>query len=171
MFKALAAAAATAVVLSCAVPAIAADLMVDTPPVVEATGFDWEGAYVGSFLGVYPTFGPSPTVGGEIGYNFVPSESFLLGVEGSGLFYLDGSAGIELFVHGKAGATFDNVAVYGLAGVGTFNFGTFVLWDVGVGAEVAVTDNLTLDAQVFGRNVIGSAPTVPHVQAGIRYHF
>ena len=95
----------------------------------------------------------------------------VLGVEGSGLFYLDGSADTEFFVHGKAGVTLDKVALYAISGIGTYNFGTFTLWDIGAGAEVALTDHLTLDGQLFGREEVGVVPDVLHIQVGLRYHF
>ncbi|MDO8359359.1 MAG: hypothetical protein Q7T08_04885 [Devosia sp.] len=169
MLKSLVALATASALLSVAAPALAADLILDAPQVID-NGFNWEGAYVGGFLGGYPTF-PAVTAGVELGYDMLVSEQVLLGIEGSALFYLAGGGAPELFLHGRAGVVMDNVAIYGLAGVGTFGPFTGYLWDVGGGIEVALTDNLTFDAELFGRNMVGLLPTVPHIQAGVRYHF
>ena len=162
----IALAAALAIAAS---PVAAADLIVDVPVVDEASSFDWEGLYVGGFLGYFP-WAPSATVGLELGYNVVFDNNVLVGVETSGLFYLDGSQDDELFVNGKLGAALDNVAIYTTAGLGTYNLG-LALWSVGAGVEVALTDSLTWNVQLSGRNTIGSLPTVPHVQTGLRFHF
>ena len=137
-------------------PVMAADLILDEEdvPVVDVgSSFDWEGAYVGGLLGYYPTFG-EPVVGGQIGYNFLPVENFLVGIEGTGLVYFGGD--FELWLHGKAGVAMDNVALYGLAGVGI---------------EVAVADQVSLFGEAFVREEWGDFPDVPYVQAGIRFHF
>jgi outer membrane immunogenic protein len=151
-------------------PVMAADLILDEEdvPVVDVgSSFDWEGAYVGGLLGYYPTFG-EPVVGGQIGYNFLPVENFLVGIEGTGLVYFGGD--FELWLHGKAGVAMDNVALYGLAGVGTFNFNV-PLYSLGVGIEVAVADQVSLFGEAFVREEWGDFPDVPYVQAGIRFHF
>lgn len=152
-----------------AAPAIAADLVVDVPAVDEVVpaGFDWEGAYVGGHLG-WAGF-PAYYAGGEIGYNFLPAESFLLGIEGSG--YLLSGGGAELFVNGKAGFVADSVAIYGLAGLGYATAGGIGLWDVGAGIEVAVTDSVTVYGQAKLNQAIGNIPNVPFLQAGVRFHF
>jgi outer membrane immunogenic protein len=167
MLKTFALAAALTIAVA---PAFAADLVVSVPTVPVATGFNWEGAYVGGALGLYPDSGDL-TISGQVGYNFLPSENLILGIEGSGLFYLDGTGDSELYVHGKAGVVVDKAIIYATSGLGTYNFGTTPLWDVGAGAEFAVTDHLSIDGEIYGRNVVGSLPTVLHVQAGIRYHF
>jgi outer membrane immunogenic protein len=157
--------------LALALPAAAADLIVDVPDVEEIVpaGFDWEGGYIGGNVGYAISFG-DPIVGAELGYNFLVSESILLGIEGSGMLYADGSGDTEFFVRGKTGVAIDNVAIYGLAGVGIFNFG-LPLWDIGAGVEVAVTDNVTLNGQVFLRGELGDVPDALFAQAGVRFHF
>lgn len=102
------------------------------------------------------------------GYNFLASEGLLLGIQGSGLIYLNGNGDTEFVVHGKIGGTFDDVAIYALGGIGVYN-SNLPLWDVGV--EVAVTDSLAWNAQISGRNQIGQVPNVLHVQTGLRFHF
>src|SRR5262245_59671316 len=139
MFKKATFAAAVVGFAALSAPVLAADLVIDTPidePLVEAVGgFDWEGAYVGVFGGYNFDFGVGQ-IGGELGYNFLGSENFLLGVEASGAFYLDGSNDTELFIRGKAGYAADQVAIYALAGVGTYDF-TTPLYDIGAGVEFA----------------------------------
>jgi outer membrane immunogenic protein len=157
-------------VLALGAPVYAADLIIEDDPFVESSSsFDWEGAYVGIFGGYAVTFG-EPIFGGEIGYNFLPAENFLLGIEASGFIYpFDGDH--ELFLRGKAGFVADQVAIYGLAGVGEYNF-TTPLYDVGAGVEFAVTENVTINGEVFGRQVWGAfPPTVLFVESGIRFHF
>jgi len=140
-------------------------------PFVEAiVGAIDGGAYLGANLGLYPS-GPTATAGAEIGYNFVPSDNILLGVEGSGLFFLKGGGGNEFWVHAKAGMTMSNFALYGIAGIGEFDFGTNYLWDVGLGAELALNSNWSINREVVGRSLVGSPPTVPHLQMGVRYDF
>lgn len=152
----------------------AADLVVydDNLPMMTDTGMvesDWEGAYVGGSLGYYPTFSTA-TLGGEVGFNFLPAENFLIGMSANGLIYLDGSFDTEFFVRGRAGVVFDNVALYGLASVGIYNVST-ALWDVGAGIEVMATDNISFFAEGFLREVVGNIPDTPHIQAGARFHF
>lgn len=154
-------------------PAAAADLIVYDDPLpmtdVGTVSVDWEGAYVGVGLGYYPTFGDA-TISGEIGFNFLASENILLGVSGSGLLYLDGSNDTEFYIRGRAGVVFDRVALYGMASLGVYNFGT-ALWDVGAGIEVMVADGFSVFGEGFLRDTVGNIPDVPHVQAGVRLHF
>ena len=152
----------------------AADLVVynDDLPMMTDTGMvesDWEGVYVGGSIG-YIENGPSATLGGEIGANFLPAENFLIGVSGSGMLYLDGSLDTEFFIRARAGVVFDSVAIYALGGLGIYNF-ALPLWDVGAGIEVMATENLSLFAEGFLREEIGEIPDVLHVQAGARFHF
>jgi opacity protein-like surface antigen len=158
--------AAGAALLAFTVPAMAADLIVDTPPVMDTTSsINWEGAYIGGVLGYYPTFG-GPVVGGEIGYDFTPSENFLLGIEGSVLF---GNGFIDSFIKGKAGFVAGNAAFYGLAAIGPASGG--VIYKFGVGAEFRIDQNWGIDGEIAGANFIGAAPVNPYVQIGVRYHF
>jgi opacity protein-like surface antigen len=171
MLKTYAALAGAAVsVLALSAPVYAADLIIeDEPFMASPSGFDWEGAYIGVFGGYAITFG-EPIFGGELGYNFLPAENFLLGIEGSVLIYpFDGDH--EAFLRGKAGFVADQVAIYGLAGIGEYNF-TTPLYDLGAGVEFAVADNITINGEVFGRQVWGAfPPTVLFVEGGIRFHF
>jgi outer membrane immunogenic protein len=172
MKKYAALAGAMVSVLALGAPAYAADLIIDEPYIdsPSSSSFDWEGAYVGVFGGYYWNFGDA-VIGGELGYNFLATENFLLGIEASGLFYLDGTNDFELYVHGKAGFVVDNVAIYAIGGVGTFEFAT-PLYDIGAGIEVAVTENVTINGQVFARDVWGDfTPDGLITQAGIRFHF
>jgi len=94
---------ATAALLSTALPAFAADLMIDEPAPVMSSGYDWSGAYVGAFAGYGAgtvdwtgDFYNGPVlldsengsfdvdgwmVGGTIGAN-LQSGAFVFGVEG-----------------------------------------------------------------------------------------
>lgn len=175
MFKIYSAAIVAATLAALAAPALAADMPEEPAapaPMADGTNI-WDGGYVGVGVGAYLN-GPPGQVAiatGEIGANFSPSDGFLLGIEGSGLLYLDGSGDSEFFVHGKAGVTMGQAAIYGLAGVGTYNFGASNLWDIGAGVEFALADNWSVDTEVFDRGVFGQSLSAIQVQAGVRYHF
>ncbi len=156
---------ASSALLAFAGSAIAADLVVDVPdaPMVDSS-YDWEGPYIGAFVGYHS----APLIGGEIGYNFLPSEMLLVGVNASG--FLDSTGDSELWLDGRIGGTFDQVALYASGGLGLYNLST-ALWRVGVGAEIAVTDSVTLNAQVGVDEVIGALPTIPYANIGVRFHF
>ena len=152
--------------LAAAAPALAADL-ITTPPMVEDS-FSWEGAYVGGFISSYP-FSGQLGAGVELGANFLPAESFLIGVSISGAAYATGFAP-EGFLKGRAGFVADKVVVYGFGSVGNFVGGPG-LYELGAGLEVAVTDNLSLDAEAGSVGFIGAAPAFPRLEAGVRFHF
>jgi opacity protein-like surface antigen len=152
-------------------PVVAADLIIeeeDVPVYDVGSDANWEGAYIGGFLGYYPQ-DPSFYVGGQVGYNFLVSESFLLGIQASGLVSPDGGY-IEGWLDGHAGVAFDNIAVYGLAGLGIQDDGD-TLYRFGAGAEVMVANGFSIFAEGYVGNDIGQAPTVPGVAAGFRFHF
>ncbi|NOZ31612.1 MAG: hypothetical protein GXP01_00745 [Alphaproteobacteria bacterium] len=107
-----------------------------------SSGFDWEGLYIGGSAGV--ALG-SPTLSGSIGYNKV-SNDLLFGIEGSGIWYTAGAFGGE--VQGRLGIlASSDVLLYGAAGLGVINPGaTYGL--LGVGMELAVSDQMTIGGQL-----------------------
>lgn len=145
--------------------AMAADLMIEVPdaPVID-NSFDWEGAYLGAFVGYHANL----IFGGEVGYNMMASEMVLVGVTASGFIETDGDT--ELWIDGRVGGTFDNVLLYANGGLGVYNLGT-AIWRVGVGAEIAVTDNVSLNAQLGLDDAIGSVPSNIYANVGVRFHF
>ncbi len=171
MIKKFALTAAVVSFVAFSAPAMAADLIIeeeDVPVYDVGSDTDWEGAYIGGFLGYYPD-DPSWYVGGQIGYNFLASETFLVGIQASGLISPDGGY-IEGWLDGHAGVAFDNVAIYGLAGLGIQDDGD-TLYRLGGGAEFMVANGFSIFAEGYVGNDIGQAPTVPGVAAGFRFHF
>jgi len=147
---------------------LAADLIIADPVIDNATAFDWEGPYAGVWLAGHDLgiFG----LGVDLGVNVLASEGVLLGVEGE-LGWLSDDTWIGQ-VHGRAGfLVSDEFLIYGLAGVGIdADWGGFI--PVGVGAEFAVADNLTLKAQYQYQWDFDSAAEDAHVvKFGLNWHF
>jgi hypothetical protein len=165
---ALAAAAGIAALSS---PVFAADLVVydDAPPVMDmGSSVDWEGAYIGGLLGYYPD-DPSYVIGAQIGYNFLASEMFLIGLQATGQYSPDGGY-FEGWLDMKAGVALESFALYGLGGLGIQDDGD-TLWRLGVGAEVMVAEGFSLFAEGGVSEDIGDTPDVPFIQGGVRFHF
>lgn len=168
--------AAAAALLSA--PVVAADLIVDVPEpgvVVDDSGFDWDGA----FAGVYGAalFGSPITaswgLGGFIGANMT-HEQFLLGGIVSAGGFTQGSMDGEWIVQGigRVGVlATDNIALYGLAGVGyeTYNDGLYL--PVGAGAEVGFADDLSVRLQYQADYVVDQNIWVSSISTGIAFHF
>ena len=147
---------------------LAADLIIADPVIDNAAAFDWEGPYAGLFV-----LGHSAGIWGvgvDAGVNVSVSEGFLLGRAGYVAGLSDNTGAGQ--VHGRAGflAT-DQVLLYGLAGIGIDSLtGAFV--PVGVGAEIAVADNLTLRAQYqFQWDFDDSLDDAHVVKIGFNWHF
>lgn len=146
----------------------AADLIVSEPVIDNAYAFDWEGPYAGLFLmgHDFGIFG----LGVDLGVNVLVSEGVLLGVEGD-LAWLSDNSWIGQ-VHGRAGfLVSDEFLIYGLAGAG-FDSKWDAFIPVGVGAEFAVADNLTLKAQYQYQWDFDNAAEDAHVvKVGLNWHF
>ncbi|MDP1729874.1 MAG: outer membrane beta-barrel protein [Devosia sp.] len=148
---------------------IAADLII-ADPVINNTygGFDWEGPYAGLFVmgHDFGLFG----IGVDAGVNVLVNDGFLLGLEGDVAWLSDNSWIGQ--VNGRAGVLVtDGVLLYGLAGVGFDS-----KWDayvpLGVGAEFAVADNLTLRAQYQFQWDFDNVAENAHVgKVGFNWHF
>lgn len=147
---------------------LAADLIVSEPVIDNTYGFDWEGPYAGLFL-----MGHSDGIfglGADLGVNVLVSDGFLLGVEGDLAWLSDNSWTGQ--VHGRAGFLASDAAViYGLVGAGFDSLeGAFI--PVGVGAEFAVADNLTLRAEYQFQWDLSTSADDAHVgKVGFNWHF
>ena len=190
MKRLLAGVALTALVtggaLAADLPAVA-PVLEPTPvdsTVFSSTAFPWEGFYGAVGGGVtfeIPGAVPGPTgfipvVTGALGYNAMLDDNVVLGVELSGLFYLDGHNNSEVYATARLGALVsDDVMVYGLAGAGAydFDFQDAALYVVGIGAEAAVTDNLGLRGEVRFDNYFVNPSAVGFVvaDASLVWHF
>lgn len=131
---------------------LAADLII-ADPVIDNTymapGFDWEGPYAGLWVsGQWDGDDDGDDdngwgFGASLGVNAMLDSNLLAGVEGNlGWVGHDWQGQ----VHGKLGFTADTLAIYGLAGVG-FNGDDGGYVPVGIGAEFAVADPLTIKAE------------------------
>ena len=122
---------------------VAADLIIAEPVIDNSYGFDWEGPYAGLWAGGVTT----PNVfalGADLGVNFMLDSSLLAGVEGNLSWETNNSWSVQ--AHGRLGFVADTVLFYGLAGAG-WNSVSGGYIPLGVGAEFAVADNLTLKAE------------------------
>lgn len=164
--------------------ALAADLTIpaEEAPVIDNT-FDWEGAYAGAEIG-FEYFDPDYIYGAGgvfVGYNFLASESILLGIEGSlGLIADDDEAYGEAFVFGRAGVLVTpEILLYGIAGVGyewqlddASNYND-TGYQLGAGIEAAVADNVTVRGQLTGYGYFDDSDLFEAARAtvGVAFHF
>ncbi|WP_417309917.1 outer membrane protein [Devosia sp.] len=159
---------AAAALVASASMATAADLYIPETPIAydEATGFDWEGAYAGAR--VRGLFGDEDFYDGTLfglgvalGYNFLPADAFVLGLELRGDYVFgnddDDVAPIgEISLMGRAGVlATDDVLVYALGTIGqaySDDFDPEVTYSFGAGIELAVSDDMTVRGEVAALN-------------------
>lgn len=164
---ALLATAATAVLSSAT---LAADLIVDVPiadPVID-NSFSFDGAYIGVFLSGQTApnaFG----IGGNIGVNAL-MDGLLIGGELEGTY----SMGPEYSAQGTVkfgGLISDSAILYAYTGLGS-RTGTSWYAPLGIGAEVAVADNVGIKAEVqYNWDLTNSAENSVAAKVGINFHF
>ena len=161
---------ATVAVAGITSAASAADLLIDqgpAPVVNNYSSFDWNGAYAGLYL-----TGQSDSVfglGADLGVNVLLDSNLLVGVEGD-LAWLNNDS-YEGQIHGKLGFAVDMFAFYGILGVG-YNSVTEAYAPIGVGAEVALADNLSLKAEYQYQYDFDSSSEDAHVgKIGFNWHF
>ena len=157
-----AAAAALAAAMSAA-PAMAVDLLI--PVDNGSDGYVWDGFYAGVLGGFWNGNNAYLLGGGTLGANFSLGNNLVAGVEGRGVIYSDLDLGFD--GTGRLGMTFDQVMVYGDAGLGIRDGAGHVF--VGAGAEVALMDNLTLDGR--GEFVTGAGFNAIRATAALNFHF
>jgi opacity protein-like surface antigen len=143
---------------------LAADLIIDSSPIIDNSyGFDWEGPYAGLWVGGLT----NPNVfalGADLGVNVLLDSSLLAGLEGNVSWESNSTWTVQ--AHGRLGFVADSALLYGLVGAG-WNSGTGGYIPVGVGAEFAVADNLTLKAE-YNYQFISNR----HVgKVGFNFHF
>lgn len=147
--------------------ALAADLVIDAPiydqPVIDNSyGFDWEGPYAGLWVSGLTT--PAFALGADLGVNILLDPAVLAGVEGNVSWQSDNSWSVQ--GHGRLGFVAEPVLIYGLAGLG-WNSANGGYVPLGVGAEFAVADNLTLKAEYNYQ----WGPDVHVGKVGFNFHF
>lgn len=172
----------------------AADLIIDEPAagVVEVAGGNWDGLYVGAFVGgLAGTFeeiddGDEFDVSGwlagvNLGANFTVADGIVVGVVGD-IAWSNAESDDELFAVdwtgslrgrlGFDGGAFLPYLTAGLAVAGGEISGTnetHVGWTVGAGVEFAVAENLSVDL-LYRYSDYGTAEYFPGEEFGLTTH-
>lgn len=162
--------------------AFAADLITvptSTPvevPVYEEPGFDWNGFYAGVYGGAQngSVSGTQYGLGVQAGVN-AQFDFYLLGAEVSVHGLSGGNVGNTTYgqILGRAGLVVtDNVLVYAAGGYG-IDLGAPEEDDalLGGGVELAVTDNISVEAQYLHGFPISGGNAKDQVTVGANFHF
>jgi opacity protein-like surface antigen len=158
----------TAAVAALSSAAYAADLIVDVPiadPIID-NSFSFDGAYIGAFIQGQTAPGAFG-IGADLGVNAV-MDGLLLGGELSGYVGTGITASIQGTV--KVGAAMDSAAFYVYSGLGTAHPTSYYV-PVGVGAEVAVADNVTIKGEVQYQWDLTGDPGNIAARVGVNFHF
>jgi opacity protein-like surface antigen len=162
---------ATAAVAAFSSAAAAADLIVDVPisePIID-NSFSFDGAYIGAFL-VGQTAPDAFGVGANFGVN-VLMDSLLVGAEIEGVVATGPNYSGQ--VTGKIGALIsDNAIIYAYSGLGSRTPTSWYV-PVGIGAEVAVADNVGIKGEVqYNWDLTGpAAQNSVAAKIGLNFHF
>ena len=161
---------ATAVIAAFSSAAAAADLIVDVPieePIID-NSFSFDGAYIGAFI-VGQTAPTAYGIGANFGVN-VLMDSFLVGAEIEG--YVATGPIVNGQATGKIGAVLGDAAiVYVYSGLGSGASSWYV--PIGIGAEVAVADNVGIKGEVqYNWDLTGpAAQNSVAAKIGLNFHF
>jgi outer membrane immunogenic protein len=160
---------ATAATVAFSSATFAADLIISEPAMIDnSVGFDWEGPYAGLFVSGQTTpavFG----IGANLGVNVLLDDSLLAGFEGE-VAWLSNSTW-QGDVSGRLGFIADAALIYAHLGVGA-NSATGAYVPVGVGAEFAVADNLSIKAEYAYQWDWDNGAQSAHVgKIGFNWHF
>lgn len=128
--------------------------------------------YVGTYAGTHTyqgnTFG---VIGATIGVDTFVSDDVLIGLELDARRFQINPSFSELFFAGRIGYQFEDMALlYLRAGPGTFDFSQ-AIYTIGGGAEVSLTDHVSLRGQVEGIGAVGSAIDTTALTLGITGNF
>lgn len=175
-------AAATIAFLSTAAVS-AADLIIPvTPePIYEAAGFSWDGLYVGARAGgQWFTAASYGVVGGVAGFNFMATDAIVVGAEVTADYTWNNnvSRGFEYFANARAGLLVSDAAlIYAIGGLGIYSSGgnSVGLYQLGGGAEFAVTEAISLRGEVVGQGSFAAGNNrffdAAKATVGVSYHF
>ena len=161
---------ATAAIAAFSSAAAAADLIVDVPidePVID-NSFSFDGAYIGAFLQGQTnpaTFG----LGVDFGVNAL-MDSLLIGAEIEGVAALGPNFSAQ--VTGKVGGLVsDNAIIYAYSGLGSRTPTSFYV-PIGIGAEVAVADNVGIKGEVqYNWDLTAAGENSVAAKVGLNFHF
>lgn len=156
--------------------AFAADLPT-TPAPMAGGGFNWNSFYLGIYGGAWANTDGSNSggvFGGVAGVTYRLNDSgVVIGGEIAGDGYtVSGLSTVfgEFYGVGRLGMLAnDSTLLYALAGIG-MDDGTNA-YIVGLGAEYALTDSLTLRGQVYGGADLGATPDYVQGTLGVSWHF
>jgi opacity protein-like surface antigen len=164
---------ATAAVAALSSAAAAADLIVDVPieePVID-NSFSFDGAYIGAFLqGQAGGFASAFGLGVDLGVN-VLMDNLLVGAEVSGTV-LTGPNFDGQFTGKVGGLVSDNAIIYAYSGLGSRTPTSWYV-PIGIGAEVAVADNVGIKGEVqYNWDLTGpAAQNSVAAKVGLNFHF
>lgn len=161
---------ATAAVAAFSSAAAAADLIVDVPieePIID-NSFSFDGAYIGAFLQ-----GQTNPAAFGLGVNFGVNalmDSLLVGAEVEGVVATGPNFSGQ--VTGRVGGLIsDNAIIYAYSGLGSR---TPTSWYVplGLGAEVAVADNVGIKGEIqYNWDLTSAAHNSVAAKVGLNFHF
>jgi len=155
------------------VPAVAeaADVLHMQPAgAYNPAAFNFNGFYLGAQGGALVSGYSGGSLGVVAGANFNVYDPVVLGIEFEG-DYIPGSGGAsyDFYILGRGGVVITNdLMAYGEIGPGWL--GSQSSFAVGVGAEYAITDQLSIKGEVQRLSTFGSTPGATRVQAGLLFH-
>ena len=144
-----------------------------TDPIYDSPLFNFEGFYAGLQLGGANVPGPGYvwTAGVVAGVNFALNQAILGGIEfqGGASWNGTGMTGADVLLLGHVGGyVTDQIMLYGalgggwVSGTGSYAFGA--------GAEMPLTDQLAVRAEVLGTGTWGMTPNGARATAGLLFH-
>ena len=161
---------ATAAVAAFSSAAAAADLIVDVPieePIID-NSFSFDGAYIGAFLQ-----GQTNPAAFGLGVNFGVNalmDSLLVGAEVEGVVATGPNFSGQ--ITGRVGGLIsDNAIIYAYSGLGSR---TPTSWYVplGLGAEVAVADNVGIKGEIqYNWDLTAAGQNSVAAKVGLNFHF
>jgi outer membrane immunogenic protein len=163
--------AGAALAVAMASAANAADLLRPADPIYSSPLFNFEGLYLGGSAGGALSSGTGyGTLGVVVGANFAVSDGIMAGVEFQGDAYWNGGfTAYDALALGRIGGfVSDNTMLYGDLGAGFLN--NTAAYALGGGAEMALTDQLSLRGDLQFIGPFGGLPSTAKATAGLLWH-
>ena len=163
--------ASAALAVSMASAANAADLLKPADPIYSSPLFNFEGLYIGGTAGGALSGGVGyGTLGVVVGANFAVSDGIMAGVEFQGDAYWNGGfTAYDALAFGRVGGfVADNTMLYGDVGAGFLNGTTS--YALGGGAEMALTDQLSVRGDLQFIGAFGALPSTGKATVGLMWH-
>ncbi|HVX71626.1 MAG: hypothetical protein ACTHKD_04780 [Devosia sp.] len=163
--------AGAALAVAMASAANAADLLRPADPIYSSPLFNFEGLYLGGSAGGALSGGTGyGTLGVVVGANFAVSDGIMAGVEFQGDAYWNGGfTAYDALALGRIGGfVSDNTMLYGDLGAGFLN--NTAAYALGGGAEMALTDQLSLRGDLQFIGPFGGLPSTAKATAGLLWH-